>query len=106
MNARRSLWLDSIDNNSPGALEKGQRRPMTEKTRTIVVIESHEQTIIRRARRTISAQVVTLPPEHAVQEKRKSLGRWWKRVALKSATAFAPLRGLKRSRNGQPKTKS
>jgi len=51
---------------------------MTEKTRTIVVIESHEQTIIRRARRTISAQVVTLPPEHAVQEKHKSLGRWWK----------------------------
>ena len=70
---------------------------MTEKTRTVVVIESHEQTIIRRVRRTISAQVGTLPSKRPGQEKRKSLGRWWKTVAVKSATVLAPLaRRLKR----------
>jgi hypothetical protein len=79
---------------------------MTEKTRTIVLIESHEQTTIRRSRRTITAQVVTLPPERAIQEKRKLLRRWWKTVALKSATVFAPLTGLKRRGNGQPENKS
>ena len=79
---------------------------MTTKTRTRVVIETHEQTTIRRSRRTITAQVVTLPSERAIQEKRKLLGRWWKTVALKSATVFAPLAGLKRRGNGQPKNKS
>jgi len=48
---------------------------MTEKTRTIVVIESHEQTIIRRSRRTVSAQLVTPPPKDAGQEKTKALAR-------------------------------
>jgi len=32
---------------------------MLDKTKTIVVIEKHEQTIIRRSRRTVSGQVLT-----------------------------------------------
>ena len=59
--------------------------------KTKVVIESHEQTTIRRSRRVISSQVVTQPPKRASQENRKSLGRWWKTVTLKSATVLAPL---------------
>jgi len=87
---------------------------MPDKTKTIVVIESHEQTIIRRSRRTVSAQVLTDgavarprgpqtgspagvgrlgrassdAPEPAVLEKPK--GRWWRTVALKGVTVFAP----------------
>jgi len=86
---------------------------MTEKTRTVVVIESHQQTIIRRSRRTVSGQVLTEgavarpsarapsnAAERPVQVKRKSLGRWWKTVALKSATLLAPLsRRLKTKAN-------
>ena len=64
---------------------------MTEKTRTVVVIESHQQTTIRRSRRTVAAQTVPLPPERPVQEKRKPLGRWWKTVALKGAIVLEPL---------------
>ena len=79
---------------------------MTEKTKTIVVIESHQQTIIRRTRRMSAAQVVTLPAEPAVQENRNLLGRWWQAVALKSAAVFAPVRGLKRNGNGQPQNKA
>lgn len=108
---------------------------MTTKTRTVVVIEIHEQTIVRRSRRMVSAQVATPgavarggvpiakesgavarpsgrapsdvtvlvpelmppPPESVVRDERKSLGRWWKTVALKSATALAPLSRLKTS---------
>jgi hypothetical protein len=91
---------------------------MPDKTKTIVVIESHEQTIIRRTRRTVSGQVliggaVARPlgrassdaPEPAVMEKPK--GRWWRTVALKGVTVFAPWsRRLKHSgnerRNKQP----
>jgi len=125
---------------------------MTEKTRTVVVIESHQQTIIRRSRRTVSGQVLTAgavprprgpqpdspvgmgrlgrassdapltdgalarpsgrapssdATERAVQEKRKSLGRWWLTVALKGVNVFSHWsRRLKRGgnerRNEQP----
>jgi hypothetical protein len=77
---------------------------MTEKTRTTVVIESHQQTIVRRSRRTVSGHVlmdgaIARPlgrarsdeTEHPVQEKRKSPERWWKTVALKGATAYTTL---------------
>jgi hypothetical protein len=91
---------------------------MTEKTRTIVVFESHEQTIIRRSRRTVSGQVLTAgavarplgrapsdAPEPAVLEKPK--GRWWLTVALKGVNVFSHWsRRLKRGgnerRNEQP----
>jgi hypothetical protein len=70
---------------------------MTKKTRTRVVIERHERTIIRSSSSKITAKTAPLPPERPVQEKRKLLGRWWKTAALKSATALAPLaRRLKR----------
>src|SRR5437899_12175090 len=39
--------------------EGRQRGPMPDKTRTVVVIESHQQTIVRRSRRTVSGQVLT-----------------------------------------------
>ena len=78
---------------------------MTEKTRTTVVIESHQQTIVRRSHHTISAQTVTLPPERAVQEKRNSLGRWWKTIALKSATVLAPLSRRLKTRANERKNR-
>ena len=79
---------------------------MTEKTRTVVVIESHQQTIVRRSRRTFTTQPVTLPAERPAKKHRAWLGPWWKTVTLKSATVFALLKGLKHSGNGQPKNKS
>ena len=72
---------------------------MPDKTRTVVVIESHEQTIIRRSRRTVSGQVVAddagarprLPqPGSADGVGRRCFGALWRRVALKGATVFAP----------------
>jgi len=65
---------------------------MPDKTKTVVIIESHEQTIIRRSRRVIGSLVVTQPPERAGQENRKSLGRWWKTVSLKTAKVLAHFR--------------
>jgi hypothetical protein len=78
---------------------------MPDKTKTIVVIESHQQTIVRRSRRTVIAQTVTLPPERTVQEKRKSLGRWWKTVALKTATVLAPLSSRLKTRANERKNR-
>jgi hypothetical protein len=71
---------------------------MTEKTTTILVIESHEQTIIRRSRRTMSEQVVAgdagarprLPQPGSLGGVRRCFGVLWRRVALKGATVFAP----------------
>jgi hypothetical protein len=77
---------------------------MTEKTKTVVVIERHEQTIVRRSRGTISAQATTQLPARPTQEKRKSLGRWWKTFALKGATVLKPLSRLK-TRANQRKNK-
>ena len=78
---------------------------MTGKTKTVVIIETHQQTIIRRSWRTIEANearvsaepqpallqvarsVGTLPDETdpIVQEKRASRGRRWKKRTLKPA---------------------
>ena len=85
---------------------------MTDKTKTVVVIESHEQTTIRRTRRTVSGevlmeQVVARPdaPESAVVLKPK--GRWWLTVALKAANVFSHWsrrlqRGGNKRRNEHP----
>jgi hypothetical protein len=78
---------------------------MPDKTKTTVVIERHEQTIIRRSRRTVTAHVRTLPPERVIQEKRKSPGRWWKTVALKSATVLAPLSRRLKTRANERKNR-
>jgi len=75
---------------------------MIEKTKTTVVIESHQQTIVRRSRRPISAPVVA---ERRAGKTRGWLKGCWKTLTLKSATAFAALTRLKRSGHGQPKNK-
>ncbi len=88
---------------------------MPEKTKTIVVIESHEQTIIRRSRREISSQMPTqgdvdrpraVPvagvttgcsigsvssdaTDRFAKRKRRWLGVLWRMVALKGVTVFA-----------------
>ena len=64
---------------------------MTEKTKTTVVIESHQQTVIRRSRRTITTQTTEAPIDITIEEPPKPLSRWWKRIALKGATVLAPL---------------
>ena len=61
---------------------------MTEKSRTVMVIESHQQTIIRRSHRTVTAPVVE-PAERTVPDKRKSPERWWKIFTLKTAMALS-----------------
>ena len=76
---------------------------MTDKRKTIVVIESHEQTVIRRSRRVTTSQLVTLPATVDVQVKRKSPRRWWTTVALKSATVLAPLSRRLKTRVKEPK---
>jgi len=79
---------------------------MREKTKTTVVIESHQQTIIRRSRRTISAPVVTLPAERRAGKTNGWLKAWWRTLALKSATVFAALTRRKRSGSDQAKNRS
>ena len=64
---------------------------MTEKTRTVVVFESHQQTIIRRSRRTVTAQVVPLPTVRPARKEHTWLGAWWRLVSRKGAKVFAPL---------------
>ena len=84
---------------------------MPDKTKTIVVIESHEQTTIRRTRRTTTAEMVcergvTRPSgsksvvefETAVPRSRWPVGldRSWfsarcQAIVLKTATVLAPL---------------
>src|SRR5262245_32621313 len=72
---------------------------MTGKTKTVVVIEHHEQTVIRRTRRTMSSgeSPIAVEPgalarplarsqaEPVVREKRQSLGACLKTVVTKSA---------------------
>ena len=95
---------------------------MPEKTKTTVVIESHEQTIIRRSRRTISSgefPIAADPAEQArlservssdetkpvVERKRQSLGACLKTIATKSATVLAPLSHRLKARASERKTK-
>jgi hypothetical protein len=89
---------------------------MPDKTKTVVIIESHEQTIIRRSRRVISSQLpgqgdVSQPDavlttsalagcsigsassdatERLAKSERRWLAAWWRTVALKGVTVFAP----------------
>ncbi len=73
---------------------------MPDKTKTILVIESHEQTIIRRSRRLISSQLLkpgtaaqplgrssSAAPELSVPEKPKA--GWWLAVAMKGVNVFS-----------------
>lgn len=89
-----------------------ERTTMSDKTKTVVVIERHEQTIIRRSRRTIHSGEVRILAEPAelgppglvrsgraspdkttvVQEKRPSLGAQLKTVALKVAPLLRRLK--------------
>lgn len=69
---------------------------MTQKTTTIVVIESHQQTIVRRSRRTVSSELLTQgassdETERPAKRGRRWLGTWWRKVIKKSATVLAPL---------------
>ncbi len=90
---------------------------MPDKTTTLVVFESHEQTIIRRSRRVISSQLPgqgeiaesggipttataigssiggassnATPTPRPAKRDRRCLAAWWRIVALKGVTVFA-----------------
>ena len=88
---------------------------MPDKTKIVVVIESHEQTTIRRWRRVSSSQLLTqgevarpegFQPSSSVgfgrqgsssadaterpgKRSRRRLAAWWRTVALKGVTVFA-----------------
>ena len=92
---------------------------MPDKTKTIVIIESHEQTIIRRSRR-VSSQLLTQEAQSqtsgtvpsdviglSTSKDRRWGGAWWLAVALKRITVFVPWsgrskRGVDERRNKQP----
>lgn len=92
---------------------------MPNKTKTIVIIESHELTIIRRSRR-VSSQLLTQEEEAQTSASVPSDvtglstskagrwgGAWWLAVALKRITVFVPWsdrskRGVNERRNKQP----
>jgi hypothetical protein len=66
---------------------------MTEKSKTVVVIETHEQTIVRRTTQTVAMQASTQSPVARLLVKspaRGSWARWWSRAALRSARVLAP----------------
>ena len=85
---------------------------MTEKSRTTVVVESHEQTIIRRSRRAVSSgefpiaaesgasfdaaspvtDVAPVPRELSANQNYGWFGRWLRSAARRGATAFASRR--------------
>lgn len=85
---------------------------MTDKTKTVVVIEHHEQTIIRRTRRTMSSDEFPIAVEpgalvrplgraavetdRIAQEKRSSLADRLKTIAMKSAPFLRRLKTSKR----------
>jgi hypothetical protein len=86
---------------------------MPDKKKTIVVFETHEHTIIRRWRRTVSGQVLpegAVPggqaseaTEPVVRRKPKSLGRLLKTAAVKITTVTRRvMRGVRKGRNEQP----
>jgi len=64
---------------------------MTEKTRTVVTIERHEQTIIRRSHRAITAQAGPLPTVQPARKQHVWFGAWWRAVSRKGVKVFAPL---------------
>ena len=84
---------------------------MPDKTKTVVVIESHEQTIIRHSRRTASGQLLmdwaearplgrATPDAPGAGVLAKPKGRWWLAVALKGVNVCSQwLRRLKRGRS-------
>ena len=57
---------------------------MTDKTKTVVVFESHERTVVRRSHRTLSSEIgqsLTVAPERPAAKGR--LREWWRAVAPK-----------------------
>lgn len=59
---------------------------MAEKTKTVVVFESHERTVVHRSRRTLSeriGQTLTVAPERPAPRGRARLRAWWRAVAPK-----------------------
>lgn len=96
---------------------------MTDKTKTVVVIERHEQTIIRRSRRMVSGQVMEdgavaqplgrasvvlsevmpVSPELSAHRNHRWLGQWLRTIARKSATVFASRR--RNVSSTEPRTK-
>jgi len=84
---------------------------MPDQTKTIVVIERHEQTIIRRSRRTVSGQMlresevigdvefISLPQTAAARSEKAPVRRW----LTAATTACHRLRGRL---NGVPKSNS
>lgn len=72
---------------------------MTDKTKTVLLIESQRLTIVRRRGRTVGAwyeRSVTLLPVTPPAERPSAKGRarlcvWWRAVALKGVALFAPL---------------
>jgi hypothetical protein len=68
---------------------------MTEKSRTVVVIESHEQTIIRRSRRIVSSELLTQGASsdetaRPAKTDRRWFGAWWRAVTQKGANLLVP----------------
>src|SRR4249919_3309976 len=68
---------------------------MIEKTTTVVMIESHEHTIIRRSRRTVSSHLLTqgAPSDETARpakRDRRWLGAWWRTVTQKCAAVLLP----------------
>lgn len=62
------------------------RGAMAEKTKTVVVFESHQRTFVRRSRRTVCAraepaEVLTVSPERPAVRVRARLRAWWRAVA-------------------------
>ena len=67
---------------------------MSDKTKTIVIIESHQRTIIRRSRRLFSDDVITLPLEHPLQAKGEAPHSFLKTATLKHTTGGIFLKPL------------
>jgi hypothetical protein len=58
---------------------------MADKTKAVVTFESHERTVVRRSRRTLSAQagqILTVAPERPAARMRARLRAWWRTVRL------------------------
>jgi hypothetical protein len=78
---------------------------MIEKTTRVVVIESHEQTIIRRSRRTVSPELLTQgvssdETARLAKRDRRWLGAWWRTVTQKGAAVLVPSSRRMKTRAG------
>lgn len=88
---------------------------MTDKIKTVVVLEHHEQTTVRRSRRVVGSAEMPLATENGplagplgraqakpvLQEKRQSLGACLKEVAMKSAALLHRLKARANKRRNR-----